>query len=101
MVKRILVWLLVAAIIFLVSFAFFYKGTKGNLSDSLTYAAITAGGLVFALIVGPADLVRAKYNAQKYNTDVGTGAVIGKLEEQNRQLEEQNRRLEEQNRNKR
>ena len=101
MKKRIIKWLLITAAIYLIAFVFFYNGTKGDVSKSLEYSSITTVALSVYFLIGPGDMARAKYNAQKYNTDLRTGAVIGQLEEQNRLLEEQNRKIEKQNRNKR
>ena len=97
MKKRILVWLTIAAIVYLVAFVFFYKGTKGNVSKSLEYSGFLTGALAFTMIFTPPEITRAQINATRYNTDVGTGGIIDKLTEQNRHLEEQNKLLDEQN----
>ena len=97
MKKRILVWLLIAAVVYLVAFVFFYKGTKGDVSKSLEYSGILTGALAFIIIFTPPEITRAQINATRYNTDVGTGGIIDKLAEQNRHLEEQNKLLDEQN----
>ena len=97
MKKRILIWLSVAVIVYLIAFAIFYKETKGDVLSSLEYAGIATGALAFVLAFYPADVARAEINAVRFGTDTGTGGLIDKLAEQNRHLEEQNRILKEQN----
>ena len=96
MKKRILIWLSIAAIVYLIAFAFFYKNTKGDVSASLEYSGILTGALAFIMIFGSPDIARAHINSVRFGTGVGTGGVIDKLAEQNRHLEEQNRILKEQ-----
>ena len=95
MKKRIPVFLLIAAFVYLIVFAFFYKSTR-DLSKSLEYSAILTGALAFIMIFAPPDVTRAQINSVRFETDVGTGGIIDKLAEQNRHLEEQNRILKEQ-----
>ena len=101
MKKRIFKWLVVALLVFLVAFAYFYSNTKGNVTESLEYSAIITGTFALIVILAPLDIAYARFTAKIYDTDLATGKVINKLQEQNRILEEQNRKLEEQNRNKR
>ena len=96
MKKRIPVFLLIAVIVYLIVFAYFFKSTKGDVSTSLKNAGIVTGALAIATVFGSSDVIRAEINATKYKTDVGTGAAIDRLEEQNKRLEEQNRILKKQ-----
>ena len=96
MKKRIPVFLLIAAIVYLIVFAYFFKSTKGDVSTSLKNAGIVTGALAIATVFGSPDITRAQINATNYKTDIGTGGIIDKLAEQNRHLEEQNRILKEQ-----
>ena len=96
MKKRIPVFLLIAVIVYLIVFAYFFKRTKGDVSTSLKNAGIVTGALAIATVFGSSDVIRAEINATKYKTDIGTGSIIDKLEQQNRSLEEQNRILKEQ-----
>ena len=95
MKKRILIWLSVAAVVYLIAFAFFYKSTR-DLSKSLEYSVVLTGALAFIVIFSPPDVTRAQINSVRFGTDIGTGGIIDKLAEQNRHLEEQNRILKEQ-----
>ena len=100
MKKRILILLSIAAVGFIIVFAYAYSET-GDVSSSIDYALIVMVGLACALIFGTGEHSKAKMYAERYGTDINTGAIIANLEEQNRLLDEQNRKLEEQNRNRR
>ena len=96
MKKRIPAFLLIAAFVYLIVLAYFYKSTKGDVSTSLKNATIVTGALAIATVFGSPDITRAQINATNYKTDIGTGGIIDKLAEQNRHLEEQNKILKEQ-----
>lgn len=99
MKKRARIILLIALIVYAIAFAYIYFFNNETVTVSLVEALYVTGAVLVAIIIMPSDLVDADYKATKYNTDLGTGALISKLEEHNKQLEKENKQLKENRKN--